>query len=333
MNRLRLGFWSFVFISLLSTDTVKSSTADGREPRVWRVPNLGPAAEAYFSPDSKSLIFDAKLADDESYHVYTINIDGTDRKRINNIGADACTYYFPDGKHLIWTSTRDHLDLPKGDFSDPKNYPQGAELYVSDLDGGNIKRLTNNEQYEAEVTVSPDGKWILFSRQTNGKLDLYRMRPDGSDVFQITHTDDWQEGGAVYMPDSQTIIFRSWKIEDEGKHGLPMTIFTIKHDGTGLKQITTDPGTNWAPSPSPDGQHMAYVRVVDGGNFQIFMMNLETRAIRQLTFEKGFNGFPSFSPDGKYLSFASSRGAAPHERNLYLYLMDISELGIKPIQK
>lgn len=302
----------------------------GAELKTWRIPNLGEAAESYFSPDGRTLIGNARLEGDRNHQVYTFNIDGTNIRRINDRGADACSYFFPDGKRILWTSTRDHQDLPPGNYSDPKDYPQGAELYVSDLDGSHVRRLTNNRYYEAEATVSPDGRWILFTRQIDGRLDLYRMRPDGTGEVQITRTPDWQEGGAVYLPDSRTIIFRAWKIQDEGQRGLPMTIFTIRHDGTDLRQITTEPGTNWAPFPAPDGKHFAFVKLLPKGNFEIFMMHLETRAQRRLTFHEAFDGFPAISPDGRLLAFASSRDAKPGERKLFMHLMDISSLGVGP---
>jgi len=61
--------------------------------------------------------------------------------------------------------------------------------------------------------------------------------------------------GAQYMPDSHTILFRAWKVEDEKakKGGLPMTIYTVRDDGSGLHRVTTDEGTNWAPYPAPTG--------------------------------------------------------------------------------
>ena len=74
---------------------------------------------------------------------------------------------------------------------DERDYPRGAELYISDLEGNNVHRLTVNEWYDAEVSVSPDGEWIVFGRQTDGKMDLWRMHPDGSDEQQITKTEDW----------------------------------------------------------------------------------------------------------------------------------------------
>src|SRR5438874_7680053 len=90
----------------------------GRELPVHRIPNIGMAAEFYFSPDGKSIIGTAKRAGDDNFHVYTLNIDGTDIRRINDRGEDACSYFFPDGKRIVWTSTRDRLDLPKGNYSD-----------------------------------------------------------------------------------------------------------------------------------------------------------------------------------------------------------------------
>ncbi len=309
--------------------------AAGTELPVTKIPIAGDAAEGYFSPDSRSMICNAKLPDDKNFQVYTFKLDGTDLRRINEKGADACSFYFPDGKKLIWTSTRDWPELPPGNFSDPKNYPQGAELYTSDLDGSHVARLTNNKLYDAEVTVSPDGQWILFGRQVDGKMDLYRMRVDGSDLFQITHTPDWQEGGAQWMPDGKRILYRAWKIEDEGQRSMPMTIFTIKPDGTETKAITHEAGTNWAPFPAPDNRHFAFVKVLPPRNYEIFMMDMVGGEQRQLTFNDAFDGFPAISPDGHWLGFSSTRGSgAPGgPPAMKMYLMDISSLKVGPGQR
>ena len=72
-----------------------------RELPVKRIPNLGEAAEFYFSPDGKSLVGNAKREGDEVHHVYTVNLDGSGLVRINDKGADACSFYFPNGKRLV----------------------------------------------------------------------------------------------------------------------------------------------------------------------------------------------------------------------------------------
>ena len=307
------------------------SGAQAQELDVRRIPHEGTGAEFYFSPDGKTLIGNAKLEGDESHHVYTMSVADGEMVKINDNGEDACSHFFPDGKRLIWTSTRDLTDLPKGGYSDPNNYPQGAELYSSALDGSDIKRLTNNLVYDAEVGISPDGKWILWSRQIDGEIDLWRMPADGSgEEQQITFTDGEQEGGAFYLPDSETVLFRSWDISSQGKRGMPMTIYTINHDGSGKKQITTEPGTNWAPYPAPDGEHFAYVRMLPPHNFEIYLRSLVTGEETRLTYNEKFDGFPAISADGQWMTFSSGRQAEEGKRELHQYVMDLSSLKLGP---
>ena len=300
---------------------------------ISKVPGVSHGLESYFSFDSKKLIFYGKpQEDDKQAHTYIINVDGTGLKRINDSGEDACSFFFPDGKRVIYTSTKDHSDLPPGNWSSSRHYPQGAELYVANLSGGPVKRLTNNDVYDAEVSVSPDGEWILFTRQIDGQLDLWRMRPDGSEESIVADTPELQEGGAFYMPDSETILFRAWKRSDENKSNKPMEIYTMKHDGSDLRQYTFDNGVNWAPYPAPDNKHFTFAKMLPPHNFEIFLMNMETGEQTQLTQSKAFDGFPSFSPDGKSISFSSSRHAQG-KRKLSLFMIDVSEFGIEPINK
>ena len=287
--------------------------------------------ESYFSFDSSKLIFYAKLQEDDTlHHTYVVNLDGTGLQRINDTGEDTCSFFFPDNKRVIYTSTKDNTHMAKGNWSSSRHYPQGAELYVANLDGSNVRRLTDNQYYDAEVSVSPDGQWILFARQIDGRLDLWRMRSDGSEEQQITHTAELQEGGAFYMPDSETILFRAWNYSDEDKQGKPMEIYTVKHDGTGLRRLTFDQGLNWAPYPAPDNKHFVFAKMLPPHNFEIYLMNIETGEQTRLTYNDAFDGFPSWSPDGQTLSFSSSRNPQPGKRRLSVFLMDVSALGVRP---
>lgn len=301
------------------------------------IPNVPENAEAYYAPDSYHVISQTKdpiaqrrLNGDMSPLTYVFTDDGSKIKRINDRGQDACSYFFPDGERIVWTSTRDNLDMKIGNWSDAQDYPQGADLYISDLDGGNVFRLTDNEWYDAEVSVSPDGKWVVFARQKDGKMDLWRIRPDGTDEQQITFTDDWEEGAPFYLPDSETIIFRAWLPSDVKKKvwPRPMTVFTINHDGSDRVARTFDGEMNWAPYPAPDGRHYVFVRMTDD-NWDIYLGDLAGGEPVRITQFEGFDGFPSLSPDGTKMIFAR---ATTDSTRLFLYthVMDVSSLNIGP---
>ena len=205
--------------NLSSPDEAAPAEWAGKELPVRMIPNIPESAEAYYAPDNFHVIAQTKdpmAAQPEKGKVggsltFTYTDTGEELTRINDKGQDACSWFvLPDGKRVIWTSTRDHPEMPPGNWSEETDYPQGAELYTSDLKGGDIKRLTNNKYYEAEVTTSLDGKWVFFGRQIDGKLDIWKMRIDGTDEQQLTFTADWQEGAPYPTPDGKHLIFRAW---------------------------------------------------------------------------------------------------------------------------
>ena len=78
----------------------------------------------------------------------------------------------------------------------------------------------------------------------------------------------------------------------------------------GLKQLSL----SW----SPDGNSFAY-HTHQNGNFDIYVMDVETHTHRQLTFDGGKDLWPAWSPNGKWISFASDRAGTSD-----LYRIDIS---------
>lgn len=307
-----------------------------KELPVRVVPNIPPAAEAYYAPDDYHFIVQTQDPDAQKPEggriggalTYIFSDDGKVQRRINDRGQDACSYFFPDQQRIVFTSTKDNMDMPLGDWSSQDEYPQGSELYTSDLNGENIVRLTDNEYYEAEVSISPNGEWIVFGRQIDGNLNLWRMRPDGSDEQQITFTEDWQPGAPFYLPDNETILFRAWRSGEYGKvWPTPMTVFTIKHDGTELTQRTFDGQMNWAPYPASNGRHYVFVRVVPGRNWEVYLGDLAGGAPVRLTHNIGFDGLPSLSKDGTKMLFARSETGRD---NLSTFVMDMSSFDLGP---
>lgn len=311
--------------------------ADARELPSYMIPNIPDAAEAYWAPDSRHLI--AQTRDPRAVPMkngslgaltWVFTDDGKEMWNVNDHGQDGCSFFFPDGRRIVWTSTRDRIDMPVGNWSDSDDYPQGAELYSSDLHGGQLQRLTNNEWYEAEVSVSPDGKWITFGRQIDGNMDIWVMRSDGTGEFQVTRSDDWQEGAPFFMPDSEHIIFRAWKRSDYKKvRPTPMTIFTIRRDGTDWRRHTYDNGMNWHPTPAPDGRHYVYVKALTETNWEVYLGDLAGGEHRRLTYFDGLDILAHVSPDGRKMNWARGTGGG-FMQGFRTHVMDVSSLGIGP---
>ena len=326
----------------------EAATPDGIEWQTdemlpyYEIPNIPVSAEAYFAPDSYHLI--AQTRDPDAVQgatgrhgnlTYTYTIEGTELTRINDKGQDACSYFFPDQKRVIFTSTRDNLHLPVGNWSDEDEYPTGGELYIANVDGSDRRRLTHNEWYEAEVVVSPTGEWIAFGRNIDGRQDLWRIRPDGTDEQRITDTDDWQEGSPYFMPDGEHLMFRSWRDSDYKRiRPTPMVVMTINIDGSDWRGYTFDGDMNWAPNPAPDGRHYVFVRVTEKdagplGNWDIFLGDLAGGEPLRLTTYRGFDGLPGMAPNGKLLAWARAK-AGGFMAGIKTHIMDVSSLEIGP---
>lgn len=292
----------------------------------------GENAEAYFSFDGKKLIFQSKRDDLQCDQIFTMNIDGSDVKMVSNgEGRTTCSYYLKGGKKVVYASTyRGAKECPPNpDFSQGyvwAIYPD-YDIYVSNSDGTKIKPLTTTPGYDAEATVSPDGKKIIFTSERDGDLDLYSMDINGKNVKRLTNEIGY-DGGAFFSPDSKMIVYRGShpKTEAEIKrykdllaqHLIVPTTFEVwvmKADGSGKRQVTNLNAASFAPFFTPDGKKIIFCTnyfATDPRkrNFDLAMINVDGTGLERITYNETFDGFPMFSPDGKKIVFASNRNAA-----------------------
>jgi Tol biopolymer transport system component len=232
----------------------------------------------------------------------------------------------PDNKHILFASTHlDNKSCPptpesKGAYAWPLYL--GYDIFVSDLKGKITARLTSEPGYDAEATVSPDGKKIVFTSTRSGDLELWIMDIDGSNQKQLTFGLGY-DGGAYFSPDSKKIVFRSSRPQTEEEitkykdllnkdlvEPTHMEIYTINADGTNLKQITTLGKANWAPFYHPGNKKIIFSsnhKSKRGYDFQLYMIDEDGSNLEQITTESIFNSFPMFSPNGKQLIFSSNR--------------------------
>jgi Tol biopolymer transport system component len=207
--------------------------------------------------------------------------DGGDVRLVSTgKGRTTCAFFFPDTSdarpHFIYAST--HLG---GDAcpSPPDRsagyvwpiYPT-YDIFSADLGGERptVTRLTDNDGYDAEGAVSPDGSRIVFTSLRHGDLDLYSMKPDGTDVVRLTDAAGY-DGGPFFSWDGRSIVFRAARPEGRDqleeyrallRQGLVrprrLEIHVMRADGTGLRQITKIGAASFAPFMHPNGQQVIF---------------------------------------------------------------------------
>jgi Tol biopolymer transport system component len=285
----------------------------------------GENAEAYFSFDGKKLVFQATFDSMECDQIFTMNIDGTERKLVSTgKGRTTCAYFYPDETNIVYAST--HLSDEKCPPPPDRSKGYVWKLYESfDIflkDGDELKQLTDTPGYDAEATVSPKGDKIVFTSLRNGDPEIYTMNLDGSNQTRLTFETGY-DGGPFFSPDGSKIVFRASRpkteeqmsdyndlVENGYVRPTALEIFVMDSDGKNMKQITNLGKASFAPFFHPSGQKIIFSSNYEGDNprdFNLFMINIDGTELERITFNPSFDGFPMFSPDGKYFVFGSNR--------------------------
>jgi Tol biopolymer transport system component len=299
----------------------------------------GENAEAYWSPDGRELIFqsarDGAPCDQE--FIYDLATAAT-RRVSNGQGRTTCGYFYDGGRRVLYAST--HLASaecpPRPDFS--KGYVWAMypsyDIVTSRPDGTDLKRLTSTPGYDAEATVSPDGKTIVFTSVRDGDLEIYTMDTAGANVKRLTREPGY-DGGPFFSPDGKRIVYRRDAPGDDAglaryreflARGLysptALEIWVMDRDGGSKTQVTRLGAASFAPYFHPDGKRIILSSNHPdprGRNFDLWLVNDDGTGLERVTTDPTFDGFPMFSPDGKMLVFASNRGGKVRgETNLFL---------------
>ncbi len=224
-----------------------------------------------WSPDGSFIMFSGYL--DTSYvnnEIFLIEPDGTGLKRITDHPLrDGHPKFSPDGEKIIFNSQRDDegvLDL--------KNY----ELYEMNIDGTNVKRLTNYLEWDTYPSYSPDGKEILWRRiladttaPRSYNSEIFKMNKDGSGLKNLSNHKSF-DGYPEWSPDGKSIVFVSSRHGETTNH---LQLFVMDADGSNVQQITWNKveEEDVRPDWSPDGKKIVFNRVNPDGS-RVYIMNI-----------------------------------------------------------
>ncbi len=292
-------------------------------------------ANPSFSPDGQQIIFNSDR--DGNAEIYLMNVDGTGIRRLTNDPAkEAFQAFSPDGTQIVFNSNRDNEkvgvylinvndDSQPVKLSDTKYNaeirpgcwsPDGTKIvFTSDRDGDKFnvysmtvepakakEIMTDSGDEVRAVAISQDGKYFALGvKVADGKGELRILDIASGRTTTLTSAENY-DLMPNWSPDGKAIAFAM-------KSGGNTEIFTIKTDGTDLKNLTHDDARDGGPAWSPDGSKILFSSDRDGRSeaVHLFSMNTDGSDVARFTTRWGYEMTPAWSPDGKTIAYACDR--------------------------
>ncbi|MBI2283554.1 MAG: PD40 domain-containing protein [Bacteroidetes bacterium] len=309
----------------------------------------GDNAEAYWSYDGKHIIFQRTNPKEglNCDQIFIGKLPSSPNEKFtyqmvsSGKGRTTCAFFLPDGKHFIYASTHQGADTcpPTPDRAKYGNryiWPlyNSYDIFMADLDGKIVKQLTTAKGYDAEATLSPDGKKMIYCSDKEGDLELYIMDLASGKEKRITHMLGY-DGGAWFSPDGKKIVWRASRPKTDAEikeykellaDGMVaptnMEVWVADADGSNARQITNLAQANWAPNFTPDSKHIVFCSNHEykrGFPFNMYLTDINGKGLEKISRDKGFDAFPMFSPDGKKIIFSSNRNnGGTRDTNLFV---------------
>ena len=254
---------------------------------------------------------------DGNAEIYVMKADGSNLLRLtNNPAVDQHPGPSPDGLRIAFSSDRDDPDWSTCGTSGKPNCK--FDLYVMNIDGSDVRRLTYGTAQDSQPAWSPGGGSIAFvstaddpDPTTCGQpgrpacvLNIYRVNVNGSAITRVTPSvpgnpsaSNWDPNWA---PDESRIAFTSNRDGND-------EIYTIAPDGTRLTRLTNDAASDGHPAWSPDGSQIVFESNREG-HYQLYLMNPDGSGVRRLTSSNGDDRYPIWRPGcTNRILFASNR--------------------------
>ena len=174
-------------------------------------------AEATLSPDGSMIVFTSDRSGD--LELYTMNVDGSNVRQItDSLGYDGGAFFSPDGTKLVWRASRPKATQEVQDYKELLQQgmvqPTYMEIYVANIDGTDVQRLTNLGKANWAPFFHPSGQKIIFSSNHHSpeggrpKFNLFSINLDGTGLEQLTF-DDVFDAFPMFSRDGKQLVFSS----------------------------------------------------------------------------------------------------------------------------
>lgn len=223
----------------------------------------------------------------------------------------------PNGQHVAYTVRETNWD----------ENAYETEIWIADVATGQSRQVTNSRKSSVQPVFSPDGAWLGFISDRDGKRQIYRIALRGGEAEKLTSAEEgvnnfaWSPSSkeiAYTMTDAPTAAMkqreREWgdvKIEDQDQRYTHLHLFDVAAKTS--KPLTTGTFVVGAFDWSPDGQRIAYDHrassdAADSGTANISVLTKDTATSTVLVALEGPDSNPRWSPDGTRIAFVTAMG-------------------------
>lgn len=180
------------------------------------------------------------------------------------------------------------------------NVDGDLELYVSDMESGKTRQLTNNELDDNEASWSPDGKWIVYTGRVKSDLEIFLVSSDGKKNKRLTHHEQGIDFSPQWSNDGKKIIYVS-----QTKNTYNLVDIDINTNKTTV--LISESLEIKSPKWSPDNKYISFIST-DGKKSHLNAINLETKKVTSLTaFDKEQHLDFNWAPDSQNIVFCARR--------------------------
>jgi Tol biopolymer transport system component len=229
---------------------------------------------ASISTDGLSIIYSAFL-EDNIYEIYEMDLaSGTATQLTDKLGVLLAPEISPDGGSIvftrgdaknaseIWVMERSGANprIVHARGWDPSWSPNGTQilfasdvegaknLFVANLDGSDLRRVTNFDSLRGRSDWSPDGAWMVTYSGEAWKREVFIFRPDFSDLRRLS-PEGGNSQGPSFSPDGKWVTFTAYF--DHYGDDLGCEIYIIRVDGTDLRRLTDNAYCDYQPRWGP----------------------------------------------------------------------------------
>ena len=214
-------------------------------------------------------------------HIYTMEIDGSNRRQISRFNGINLLPRFGPGGVIYFTSFRDG----------------NPDLFV--FRNGEISKLSGRDGQNSGAAYCNGRLAVTLSRGTD-TTNIFLINPQNGEIIRQLTNNRAIDVSPSWSPDCSKIAFVSGR--SGGAH-----IFVMGADGSNQRRLTFRGSYNTTPDWSPRGDRIVFSGRDEFAAYDVFTVDLEGN-IERLTQDQGNNFEPTFSPDGRYILFTSDRG-------------------------